>query len=128
MTPALVGRDERARLGIHPAGELLLEQVAPELIDFVDRPAAPRPTEYRDDGVVVGLTEHETNARQQRVPELVGRDVAASESSGLERERREAVDERAVEVEERTDLGTAGTPVDFVDERVHPRDVTEPGD
>ncbi len=69
---ALVGGDERACLGVHTAGELLLEQLATELVDLVDRAAPPRPAEHRDDGVVVGLTEHEADAGQQGVSRTPG--------------------------------------------------------
>ena len=63
---ALVRGDERARFGVDAAGELLLEQLPAELVDVVDRRPAPRAAEDRDDRVVVGLAEHETDPGHQR--------------------------------------------------------------
>ena len=102
---ALVRGDQRARLGVDAPGQLLLEQLAAELVDLVDRPAAPRASEDRHDRVVVGLPEHEADAGHQRVGDLLGRHVAPTQPRRLQREHREPVDEGAVEVEERADGG-----------------------
>ena len=90
-----------------------------EGVDLLDLAPTPGTPEDGHDCVVVGLAEDESHAGDQRVRELLRRDVAAPQPGDLERDRGEPVDEGAVEVEERAGRRALGTPVDLVDERVH---------
>jgi len=105
----LVRPDQLPCLGEQAPGDLLGEQSLAELGELVLRPARPGGETERDEGLEVRFAGHPAQAEHERLRGLDRSYVQVAQPVPVEVARGVAVDDGAVEVEERADRGPGRT-------------------
>ena len=113
---AQVSADDVAGLGADGAGDLGVEDALPELRDLVDRAALQAGEADLAHDLRVAAEHAAVDGRDQGLGELQRPDVAAAEAIGIQGGGGVALDDRAVEVEERPDTWAVGRRLDLGDQ------------
>src|SRR3954468_12673491 len=99
-----MGLDEPPCLPVHAPGDLVLEQPLADRTDLLLAVPAPRAQRHLEELLEVLGAVDAARGAEQRPCELERADLRVAQAMAVERRRREAVDDRAVVVEERGDL------------------------
>jgi hypothetical protein len=104
---------QRARLRVDVLREALLEHLLRLLAHHLFAEAAVGRDHAREHAREADASERERHRARERVAQLLRRDAPRHHALAQERGRREAGDQRLIEIEQRTDLGAGGPLTDL---------------